>query len=250
MPKSTKKNSAPKRSAADLGKFAVLILAAGKGTRLKSKHPKVLHAIGGKPLLAHVIAAAKAIAPAHTVVVVGYEAERVKDAVRGAGVEFILQADQRGTGHAVQIAANAISKFENVLVLSGDVPLIRVETLRQLAEFHLQNRAAMTILTARPNDPSGYGRIIRKSGANVAAIVEQRALKRGQEKIGEINSGIYCFRTATLLQHLKQLKTDNYHHEYYLTDVAALLVKAREKVLALEAASAEEVLGVDRKSVV
>lgn len=249
MPRNSKKSAAAKSP--DLSNFAVAILAAGKGTRLKSRHPKVLHAIGGKPLVAHVIAAASRVVPPNRIfVIIGHEAERVKQALAATNVQFVMQADQRGTGHAFMCARSALSKFEHVLGLSGDVPLIRAETLRELADFHLKNRAAMTILTARVPDPAGYGRIIRKRGSQteVAAIVEQSKLNEREAKINEINSGTYALRTASLFKFLDKLNTDNAHHEYYLTDIAALLVKAREHVLALEAAEPSEVLGVNTRA--
>jgi bifunctional UDP-N-acetylglucosamine pyrophosphorylase/glucosamine-1-phosphate N-acetyltransferase len=229
-------------------RLAVVIMAAGKGTRLKSRRPKVLHEIGGKPLLAHVIAAAgKVVAPADIFVVVGHQAERVKAAVAGAGVHFVEQAEQLGTGHAIQCASEAIASYENILVLSGDVPLIRPETIERLWQFHQAQQAAMTILTAAPADPAGYGRIVRAApdSPEVEAIVEQKALSHAQQSIGEINSGIYAFRTAPLLAHLGQLTADNANREVILTDMAALLRSAGERVVAIQAADAAEVLGAN-----
>ena len=229
-------------------KLAVVILAAGKGTRLNSRRPKVLHEIGGKPLLAHVIAAAgQVVAPGNMYAVVGHQAERVKAAVAAAGVRFVEQADQRGTGHALQCAREAIAGYEHLLVLSGDVPLIRPETLRQLWQFHQAQQAAMTILTAAPQDPTGYGRILRQSpeSPNVEAIIEQKALTAGQQTLPEINSGIYAFKTAPLLAHLNKLTTNNAHQELYLTDMAGLLRAAGERVVAIQAAEAVEVLGAN-----
>jgi len=228
--------------------LAVVIMAAGKGTRLKSRRPKVLHEIGGQPLLRHVIAAASQIAaPDDIHVIIGHQADRVLDAVAETGVRFVEQSEQRGTGHALQCAETAIHDYQNVLVLSGDVPLIRAETIRQLWEFHCQQQAAMTILTARPVDPTGYGRVVRRApdAPQVEAIVEQKALSAAQMGIGEINSGIYAFRTAELLKQLGKLTANNAHGELYLTDVAALLVEAGEKVVAIEAAAAGEVLGAN-----
>jgi bifunctional UDP-N-acetylglucosamine pyrophosphorylase/glucosamine-1-phosphate N-acetyltransferase len=233
--------------------LAVVILAAGKGTRLKSSRPKVLHEIGGKPLLDYVIAAAsKVVAPADIYIVVGHQAERVKAAVAATGVRFVEQADQLGTGHAIQCAATAIAGYEHILVLSGDVPLIRPETIERLWQFHQAQQAAMTILTAAPADPTGYGRILRKSSlwpdvipSEVEAIVEQKALTPAQQSIGEINSGIYAFQTAPLLAHLGQLTADNANREVILTDMAGLLRSAGERVIAIQAADAAEVLGAN-----
>jgi len=228
--------------------LAVVIMAAGKGTRLNSRRPKVLHEIGGKPLLSHVIAAARQMVDADDIhVVIGHQADRVLDAVADTGVRFVDQSEQRGTGHAIQCAEAAIGEYENILVLSGDVPLIRAETIRQLWQFHRQQQAAMTILTATPADPTGYGRVVRSAPntPEVEAIVEQKALSTAQQGIGEINSGIYAFRTAELLKQLGKLTANNAHGELYLTDVAALLVAAGEKVVAIEAAEAGEVLGAN-----
>jgi bifunctional UDP-N-acetylglucosamine pyrophosphorylase / glucosamine-1-phosphate N-acetyltransferase len=228
--------------------LAVVIMAAGKGTRLKSRRPKVLHEIGGKPLLAHVIAAAsRIVAAADIYVVVGHEADRVKSALASTGVNFVLQAEQLGTGHAIQCAQQAIAGCDDVLVLSGDVPLIRPETIELIWGFHRSEDAAMTILTAVPDDPHGYGRVIR-SGNNpveVEAIVEQKGLNPEQAAINEINSGIYAFRTRILLKHLNQLTAGNSQGEFYLTDLAQILVEAGERVVAVQAPEAGEVLGAN-----
>src|ERR1035438_9048735 len=226
----------------------MVIMAAGKGTRLKSQRPKVLHEIGAKPLLAHVIAAAsRIVAPAEIFVVIGHHAEKVRAAVASTGVSFVEQTEQLGTGHAIQCAREAIAGYENILVLSGDVPLIRSETIEQLWSIHQAEQAAMTILTAAPDDPTGYGRIVRQSpnSSEVEAIVEQKALSAAQQGIGEINSGIYAFQTAPLLAHLDKLTADNANKEVILTDMAGLLRAAGERVVAIQAAEAIEVLGAN-----
>ncbi|RSL18751.1 UDP-N-acetylglucosamine pyrophosphorylase /glucosamine-1-phosphate N-acetyltransferase [Edaphobacter aggregans] len=233
--------------------FAIAIMAAGKGTRLKSKRPKVLHEIGGQALLLHVIAAAKTLVPAeHIYCIIGHEADRVRTAVAPTGVQFVLQAEQRGTGHALQMlkadfALTGASLPEHLLVLSGDVPLIRPETLAAIRDLHLAERAAMTILTAVPADPTGYGRVIRVTpdGPEVTAIVEQKSLLPNQLKAPEINSGIYCFETSKLFAKLDALDTNNAHGEFYLTDVAAMLVADGERVVAVKADSIDEVLGAN-----
>jgi len=225
--------------------FAIAIMAAGKGTRLKSKRPKVLHEVGGKPLLAHVIRAAAEVVPAEKIfVIIGHEAEKVRAAVAHTGVNFVLQAEQRGTGHAIQTARPDLSKFANFLVLSGDAPLIRPETIRRIRDFHIDQQAAMTILTACPADPSGYGRVLREGSTNrVAAIVEQKALRPDHANVGEINSGFYAFCSQPLFANIDRLSTDNAHKEYYLTDMAALLVAKNDKVMAIRAEDPDEVLG-------
>jgi bifunctional UDP-N-acetylglucosamine pyrophosphorylase/glucosamine-1-phosphate N-acetyltransferase len=233
--------------------FAIAIMAAGKGTRLKSKRPKVLHEIGGRALLLHVIAAAKAVVPAEQIYcVIGHEADRVRAAVAPTGVQFVPQPEQRGTGHAMQMvkayfALSGSALPEHLLVLSGDVPLIRQETIAAICEFHLREHAAMTILTAVPEDPTGYGRVLRASagGPEVTAIVEQKSLRPDQLASPEINSGIYCFETAALFSKIDSLSTNNAHGEFYLTDVAAMLVADGRRVVALAADSVDEVLGAN-----
>ena len=238
-------------------------MAAGKGTRLKSKRPKVLHEVGGRALLLHVITAAETIAsPQAIFCIIGHEAPRVRAAVEATGVQFVLQAEQRGTGHALQelkahlaaaataataTAATATGVPEHLLVLSGDVPLIRPETLDRLCAAHLQERAAMTILTAIPPDPTGYGRVLRTApgSAEVEAIVEQKSLRPEQLSAPEINSGIYCFRTEALFAQLDRLTTSNAQGEFYLTDIAALLRGAGERVVAVAADRVDEVLGAN-----
>ena len=235
------------------GGFAIVILAAGKGTRLKSRHPKVLHSIAGKPLLAHVVAAAsKVVPPGNIFAVIGHEAERVREALRATGIQFVEQREQRGTGHAIVQAREALRDFEHVLVLSGDVPLIHPETIERVRDFHRLNRPAMTILTAEPPDPTGYGRVFRKQVGPLASdevdrIVEQKALRGDEAEQREINSGIYAFAVDPLFAHIDNLTTDNPAGEFYLTDMAALLGRAGNKVLALRADDSNEVLGVNTR---
>ena len=236
----------------DTSSFGVVIMAAGKGTRLKSRRPKVLHEIGGRALLAHVIDAAKTVVSAERIYcVIGHEADKVSAAVKHMGVRFVLQAEQRGTGHALQMvkaefALNSVKPPANLLVLSGDVPLIRPETIRALMEFHSTERAAMTILTAIPSDPTGYGRVLRKAAnsTDVRAIVEQKDLKPADDS-AEINSGIYCFDTAALFTNLERLTDQNASGEFYLTDIASLLVSEGKRVVATVAPAVDEVLGAN-----
>lgn len=228
--------------------LAIVIMAAGKGTRLKSKRAKVLHEIGGKALLQHVIASASQIVPSENIyVVIGHEASHVEAAVSDTGVKFVHQVEQHGTGHAIRVAQSAVQDYETLLVLSGDVPLLKPETIARLRDFHFKQRAAMTILTASPDDPTGYGRVLReRPGApEVKAIVEQKTLTPEQRDLREINSGIYAFETRQLFAHIGEIKTNNAHGEYYLTDLAGLLVDAGERVVAVEAPHAVEVLGAN-----
>ncbi len=229
-------------------RLGIVIMAAGKGTRLKSKRAKVLHEIGGRPLLRHVIASAAQVVPARDIlVIVGHQAEAVEAAVGDTGVRFVVQDKQRGTGHAMQCAERETRPYDMLIVLSGDVPLLRAETIVALRDFHLRERAAMTILTAEAQNPFGYGRVIRREpGApEVAAIVEQKALTQEMERVREINSGIYAFRRKALYENIGQLRADNAQKELYLTDMARLLAKAGKRVVALSAAQPTEVLGAN-----
>ena len=226
-------------------------MAAGKGTRLKSKHPKVLHEVGGKPLLAYVIAAAKKVAaPEDIYVIVGHEAEKVREAAQETSVQFVLQEPQRGTGHALMCAAPALAKYDQVVVLSGDAPLITAETITKLRDFHQQKKAAMTILSAELENPTGYGRVIRASSKNgeVKEVVEEKSCTPAQRKLREINSGFYVFSTKLLFGNIDRLKTDNPHGEYYLTDMAAVLRQAKQRVVAVKTEQPWEILGSNTRA--
>jgi bifunctional UDP-N-acetylglucosamine pyrophosphorylase / glucosamine-1-phosphate N-acetyltransferase len=237
-----------------LPRIAIAIMAAGKGTRLKSKHPKVLHEVGGKPILAHVIATAQRVVPAQDVfVIIGHEAERVREAVASTGVNFVVQSEQRGTGHALMVAREAVlgsgrgNGYDQVIVLSGDAPLITADTIKKLIEFHDAQKAAMTLLSAGLDNPYGYGRVIRK-GPRVQAIVEEKSATARQKEIREINSGFYAFAVPALYEYIDQLSTANPHGEYYLTDMAGVLQRAGKKVVALKTSDASEVLGSNTRA--
>ena len=226
-------------------RIAVAIMAAGKGTRLKSQLPKVLHEVGGRPLLEHVIlAASQVVDPADVFAIIGHEAERVQAAVKHTGVKFVLQGEQRGTGHALMVAREGLAGYDHVIVLSGDAPLITPTTIRKLRDFHLEQRAAMTLLSAELENPTGYGRVLRKGkSAEVQAIVEEKSATPDQKKLGEINSGFYVFDVKELFAYIGQLTTNNAHAEYYLTDMAAVLRRARRRVVAWKTPTPNEVLG-------
>lgn len=231
-------------------RIAITVMAAGKGTRLKSKHPKVLSEIGGKPLLAHVIAAAQQIvAPPDIFAIVGYQADRVRQAVAKTGVQFVIQEPQRGTGHALMCARGALEGYDHVIVLSGDAPLITPQTIAKLRDFHLQKKSAMTILSAELENPTGYGRIIRKGkSGEVLAVVEEKSCAPAQRKIREINSGFYAFAVKPLYEFIGRLSTGNAHAEYYLTDMAEVFRKAKQKVAALTTDDPAEILGSNTRA--
>jgi bifunctional UDP-N-acetylglucosamine pyrophosphorylase / glucosamine-1-phosphate N-acetyltransferase len=227
--------------------LAIVILAAGKGTRLKSNLAKVLHRAGGRSLVEQVVRACAPLKARQTVVVVGHQAEQVSAAVEPLGAVTVLQQPQLGTGHAMQIAKRAIGRAKYAIVLPGDAPLIRTETLKALISTHRSGNAAATILTAVLADPSGYGRILRKSESTVSAIVEESQLTEEQRDINEINSAIYCFTLEKLWPALAQVKPNNKHREIYLTDAVAVMTAKGETVLAQVAGDSREVLGCNTR---
>src|ERR1700691_1855649 len=232
------RNSPPKTSADASSRVAIAIMAAGKGTRLKSQLPKVLHKVGGKPWLAHVIGAASRVVPPQDVfVIIGHEADRVRAAVAETGVHFVLQSEQRGTGHALMVARDALSGYDHVIVLSGDAPQITPQTIAQLLNFHLDQQAAMTLIAADLQNPTGYGRVIRTSpgSADVKAVIEEKSATPAQKKIREINAGFYVFSVPQIYAHIAELSTTNPHAEYYLTDMAEVLRSSRARVVAWKA---------------
>jgi bifunctional UDP-N-acetylglucosamine pyrophosphorylase/glucosamine-1-phosphate N-acetyltransferase len=247
---STLRSRSASGSSVSAPRVAVAIMAAGKGTRLKSQHPKVLHEVGGKPLLEHVIRAALRIVPAKDVyVIIGHEAGRVRSAMQHTGVNFVLQPEQRGTGHALIVAREVLAAYDHVIVLSGDAPLITAKTIERLRDFHLEEHAAMTLLSAELEKPTGYGRVLRKKrhSAEVQSIVEEKSTSAAQKKIREINSGFYVFAVKELYGNIGRLSTANAHAEYYLTDMAEVLRRARQRVVAWKTADAGEVLGANTR---
>ena len=226
----------------------MVILAAGKGTRLKSSVAKVLHPAGGRPLVEHVVRACAPLKTKRVVAVVGYQAEQVIAALEPLDVQTVLQQPQNGTGHAMLVAKRALGNAKIAIVLPGDAPLVRTETLKSLLATHRAGNAAATILTAVVADPSGYGRIVRKSESQVGAIVEDSQLTPEQRELNEINSSIYCFTLAKLWPALAHVKPNNKHREVYLTDAIAELAGKGEIVLAQIAADSREVLGCNTRA--
>ncbi|HVB99821.1 MAG TPA: bifunctional UDP-N-acetylglucosamine diphosphorylase/glucosamine-1-phosphate N-acetyltransferase GlmU [Candidatus Dormibacteraeota bacterium] len=226
--------------------LAVVILAAGKGTRLRSRRAKVLHRAGGRALVEHVIRAARPLGVPRFVVV-GYQSDRVSPLAAALDAKTILQEPQGGTGHALQAARLAIEKFRRALVVPGDAPLVRTETLAALVQAHQASGVAATVLTAVLDDPSGYGRIVRGADHLVRAIVEDKAADAAQRAIREVNSGIYCFELEKLWASLGDLRPENVHRELYLTDVVALLNRKGERVAAMATGDAKEILGCNTR---
>jgi bifunctional UDP-N-acetylglucosamine pyrophosphorylase/glucosamine-1-phosphate N-acetyltransferase len=228
--------------------LAIVILAAGKGTRLKSSLAKVLHRAGGRTLVEQIVRACEPLKARETVVVVGHQAEQVAAVVEPLGALAVVQQPQNGTGHAMHVAKRALGRAKFALVLPGDAPLVRTETLKALAAAHRGGNAAATILSAVLADPSGYGRVVRKSETAVSAIVEESQLTDEQREINEINSAIYCFTLEKLWPALAQVKPNNKHRELYLTDAIAVLNSKGETVLAQVAADSREVLGCNTRA--
>lgn len=226
--------------------LAVVIIAAGKGTRMRSTLAKVLHPLAGRPLLTHVLDVAVALAPQHLVVVVGHQAEAVRAVCEPYGATCVLQEPQWGTGHAVAQAAPVLATFPgDVLVLYGDVPLIQAGTVQTLLEVHRQQQATVTVLTALLEQPSGYGRILRDTCGRIVRIVEERDASETEKAIREINSGVYCLQAPFLFSALQSVGRRNAQGEQYLTDVVAIAVAESRRVADVMAPQAHEILGVN-----
>ncbi len=227
--------------------FILTILAAGKGTRLRSGIPKVLHELAGRPLIHHVAHTSLLLKPSAACVVVGYGAAQVQHSLAGLPLQFILQEPQIGTGHALQVAREFWARHQGtLLVVPGDVPLVRAETMEMLLAEHDSSGASATILSAIVDNPAGYGRIIRGPDCSVERIVEDRDASPEQRAIREINSGIYCFSIHDLSEVIDHLLAKNSQHELYLTDCIGLL-KVRKKIAALVCPDPNEVRGVNTR---
>ncbi len=225
---------------------ACLVLAAGQGTRMNSDLAKVLHPMAGQPLLAHVLDALERLGVGRVLVVIGHQRERVRAAFDERGIEWVVQAEQRGTGHAVLMAGPALEAFEGtLLVVCGDTPLLRPGTLHELLVAHASGDAAATVLSMRVPDPSGYGRILRGAGDSVTAIVEERDATPEQRLIDEVNSAIYAFDYPKLVTVLARLSAHNVQGEYYLTDTIALLQRDGHRTAVVCGPDYRELLGIN-----
>src|SRR5262245_55851791 len=219
---------------------------------MKSTRAKVLHELGGRPLLQYPLAALRELAADPVVVVVGHQADAVRRAAEASGItgiKAVLQEEQRGTGHAVRCALPALEGCAgDVLILYGDAPLIRTETLRGLVERHRAEGADLSLLTVRYDDPSGYGRIVREPDGRVRGIVEERDATPEERTITEVNPGFYCVRTPVLRELIAALRDDNAQREYYLTDIVGLAAGGGRKVIALETDHPSEVAGINSRA--
>ncbi|MFH1009889.1 MAG: NTP transferase domain-containing protein [bacterium] len=228
--------------------LAVVVLAAGKGKRMESDIPKVLHPLLGRPLIDYVLDSAATLHPQKTVIVVGHEQERVRAHLKDRDLQFAVQEPPLGTGHAVlQTEAFLSDLVGDIVVLSGDVPLLRSETLGRLVDIHRQRRNDATVLSAIAEDPIGYGRIVRDGNGTFAGIVEEKDAAPQIKQIKEVNSGIYAFITHGFFEYLRQIQPNSRKGEYYLTDVIAIMAKARRAVEAHPMADFGEVRGINTK---
>jgi UDP-N-acetylglucosamine diphosphorylase/glucosamine-1-phosphate N-acetyltransferase len=226
---------------------SAIILAAGKGTRMKSDQAKVLHAICSRPMLAYPVDVARAAEVEKIIVVVGHQAELVREAFQNQGLIFVEQREQLGTGHAVLQAKEIFSDYEgDILILCGDVPLLKLSTVKNLIEHHVSEGAAVTVLTTILSDPAGYGRIVKEgeSGA-VLKIVEDKEATSEEKAIREINTGIYCVAGRFLFDAVAEIGNDNVQKEYYLTDMIEIAINRGLKVASLVAPDSDEVMGIN-----
>lgn len=233
--------------------FMTVVMAAGKGKRMLSAEiPKVMHKVNGKPLVDHVVELALKIGGSPVIVIVGFRREVVMQHLAksfGSSVKFAIQAEQLGTGHAVMQTHELLRDFDgDILVLSGDVPLLTAETMENLIDSHRQSGAVMTVLTASVDDPTGYGRIIRLPDGHVDRIVEHKDATQDERKVTEINSGIYVFKRKELFDALHHITPENSQHEYYLTDVFGYFVHHGMSVSAVLAKHFDEIRGVNTAS--
>ncbi len=225
--------------------LAAVILAAGKGTRMKSELPKVLHPICGQPMLHYPLQAAKQAGFANLSVVVGHQAEKVQQAFAEQKISWVEQTEQLGTGHALLCAEESLAGFSGtLLLLCGDVPLLQADILQQVLDYHRREKAVVTVLTAEMQDPTGYGRIVRNN-EQVLKIVEEKDASEEQRRITEINTGTYLFDAEFVFSALKNLKTDNVQGEYYLTDVVAAAVSAGKKTRGVTIPDATQMMGIN-----
>ncbi len=231
-----------------LSALAIVILAAGKGTRMKSDLVKVLHPLAGRPMLSYSLDLARRFRPERLAVVVGFQADLVEERCKDEGLIFVRQEEQLGTGHAVLASAPALEGFRgNVLILSGDVPLLQEKTVKAFIDSHRERKATLSVLTTRLEDPRGYGRVFRNGEGFLSRIVEDRDLKEGEERVQEINTGIYCADAAFLFSALSHLSNRNAQKEYYLTDIVAGAHSRNKKVFPVLAENPVEVMGINTR---
>ncbi|MGE5390648.1 MAG: bifunctional UDP-N-acetylglucosamine diphosphorylase/glucosamine-1-phosphate N-acetyltransferase GlmU [Deltaproteobacteria bacterium] len=224
---------------------SAVILAAGKGVRMRSELPKVLHRVAGKPVVQYIVEAVKAAGVEHIAMVVGHGREKVMENLAGLDLDFVVQEQQLGTGHALMQAAGHIDPDHIVLVLAGDTPLLRKEILARIIDFHTREQAYATVLTCEFDHPYGYGRVIREKDGSFSRIVEEKDATQEERDIKEINSGIYCFQAGAAFAALSGIKANNAQGEYYLTEVLEILKRDGKKVLPLMLEAEEDIYGIN-----
>jgi bifunctional UDP-N-acetylglucosamine pyrophosphorylase/glucosamine-1-phosphate N-acetyltransferase len=231
-----------------MNEIGVIILAAGQGKRMKSDLPKVLHRVGGKPLFMHVLSTARRLKPRQVTIVVGHGAQAVKQAYRGEDAAWVMQEQQLGTAHAVLCAKNSFRGFTgDILILSGDVPLISERILNAMMHLHQKHDASLTLLTTSVKKPAGYGRILRDGGGNLAGIVEERDATDAQKKIQEVNAGVYLASQAFLFSSLEEVQNNNAQGEYYLPDAVTIGLNRGKRIATVNADDAREVMGINTR---
>jgi bifunctional UDP-N-acetylglucosamine pyrophosphorylase/glucosamine-1-phosphate N-acetyltransferase len=231
-----------------LSELAIVILAAGKGTRMKSDLVKVLHPIAGSPMLSYPLDLARSLRPSRVVVVVGFQADLVQEKFKADDVTFVHQKEQLGTGHAVLAAKPALRGFRgSVLILSGDVPLLTEETVSRFLKAHQARQAALSVMTVELENPKGYGRVFRNADGSLLRITEDKDLKAGEEKIREINTGIYCVDADFLFSALSHVTPQNAQKEYYLTDIVAQASAEKKRVFPFLVGDSLEVMGINTR---
>ena len=227
-------------------RLTTLILAAGKGTRMKSDLPKVIHKIKGKELVKFVIDQAKKAGSDEIWLITGHKSELVESATSGLGVKYVLQKEQLGTGHAVMMAEDVLKNTSgDVLILCGDVPLLKPETLKKFRQHHNESGAVATVMTTEFDDPFGYGRVVKDSKGEITRIVEQKDASEDEKNIKEINSGVYIIDKDALFSALKNISSDNAGREDYLTDVIGILKNRNEKIGTFKISDNNEILGIN-----
>jgi bifunctional UDP-N-acetylglucosamine pyrophosphorylase / glucosamine-1-phosphate N-acetyltransferase len=231
-----------------LSELAVVILAAGKGTRMKSDLVKVLHSVAGSPMLSYALDVARSLKPSRLVAVVGFQADLVQEKFKADDVTFAIQKEQLGTGHAVLATRLALQGFHgNVLILSGDVPLLTLETVSKFLKPHRDRQAALSVMTVEMENPKGYGRVFRNADGSLLRITEDKDLKPGEEKVREINTGIYCVDADFLFSALSHVTPQNAQKEYYLPDIVAQANAEKKKVLPFLVENSLEVMGINTR---
>lgn len=230
-------------------KLAIIVLAAGLGKRMKSNLAKVLHKICDKPMIEYVVDTLSFFLPVRIVVVVGHQAEEVTKILKDKKVEIVVQKELLGTGHAVAQTEQILSDFEgDILVVCGDTPLLKRDTLERLIQTHQASKATVTILTVTLNDPTGYGRIVTDLAGKVCKIIEDKDATEQEKKIALVNTGCYCFKSKNLFATLKKITNNNQQGEFYLTDVVEILKEEGEKIISLEALNPIEVMGINTQT--